>query len=39
MPTHERRCVYHVPYPIGSSPTAGGQVRAGKMLAALQNWG
>lgn len=39
MPTHERRCVYHVPYPIAPNPTAGGQVRAGKMLAALQNWG
>ncbi len=39
MSTHERRCVYHVPYPIEPDPVAGGQVRAGKMLAALQNWG
>lgn len=39
MPTRERRCVYHVPYPIDPNTTVGGQVRAGKMLAALQDWG
>lgn len=39
MPSHERRCIYHVPYPIDPNTTVGGQVRAGKMLDALQNWG
>lgn len=39
MPAQERRCVYHVPYPIDANTTVGGQVRAGKMLAALQDWG
>jgi glycosyltransferase involved in cell wall biosynthesis len=39
MPTHEHRCVYHVPYPINAGTTVGGQVRASKMLAALQDWG
>jgi glycosyltransferase involved in cell wall biosynthesis len=39
MPSQERRCVYHVPYPIDANTTVGGQVRAGKMLTALQNWG
>lgn len=39
MPSHERRCIYHLPYPLDMHSKFGGQVRPAHMMVALSHWG